>query len=538
MQSARQWSLRSYFRAYALIFSILPCALMAAFISYYMSGRMHDLYMDDLRRTLLLRQQFLDTWIGDRSRDVVRLASMPELGADDLGPASRNFKRFVSIMPEFKALVFCDASGRTVLDTESEPGIQVGDREYFLQAKQGKPYISDLLVGRATGNRLIILSAPVKAPDGQFKGVLFATVTLDVIVQAVEAHSPENSGSTFLFDRKGALLAGVFHPFAGKEDSPPGRLPSFPEGSGTLSFTMKDGTAMEGAARTLGVTGWTIVAAVPKAVLSSTVRPVLVVVFAAGILSFLVVMPFVFRLARSIERVVEPLARHAEGLAHGNYGQAPPELEEARGPVELAVLAEAYETMRSRIIEDMRLLENMARTDDLTGLPNRRFLMEEGLRLIQLSQRAGKPCSCLMIDVDMFKNVNDRHGHAVGDAVLVNLARVLADNVRGADLAGRLGGEEFLVMCASTCREEAQILADRILHSVRNAKDGPLAELGITVSVGISTLYSFHDNWANLLDRLILSADMCMYQAKQDGRDRSVAATCDPGSPACVVPDE
>ena len=123
------WPLRAYFRAYALLFTFLPCSLMAVFMGYYLSARLQSRALEDMSRTLSLQKQFIDTWLGDRQRDVTRLAELPELADPSRERATEAFRRAVSVMPEVKGVVLTDESGRTVADTVATPGIDLSDRD-------------------------------------------------------------------------------------------------------------------------------------------------------------------------------------------------------------------------------------------------------------------------------------------------------------------------------------------------------------------------------------------------------------------------
>ncbi|WP_027190348.1 diguanylate cyclase [Fundidesulfovibrio putealis] len=533
MRFAPVWNLHAFFRIYGLTFSLLPCALTAVFLWYFLSDRLHSLYLNEIRQTLTIQGQFLDTWISYRQRDIQRLAEVKEVVGMDLDATDRSFRQFLAVMPEFRGLGLIDANGRTVVDTVTTPGLYLGDRAYFRAAEQGKSYISDVLVGRATGTSLIIFASPVMSGDGAFRGVIFAPVSLDMIEEIIRPRI-QFEGRTLLLDKSRKLISGAQRMGPGAANGMPHPASHSIRTDGE-SFTYKglDGEEIVAVALPLDTLGWVLVGEVKAEAMRKAVRPVLGWVLAAGGVSFLLALPLLFRMARQVESVVMPLARHARGVAGGNYSQPPPEVRLDKSPLELRVLAEAYETMRAKILSDMNLLETLALTDDLTRLPNRRCLMEEGLRLLEISARAGNPCSCMIIDVDHFKDVNDRLGHAMGDQVLAALATVFRESLRGADLLGRLGGEEFLVICTNTDAADALHLADRLRQNLRGITSGPLADLNITVSIGVATLTAPVEDAPALFDRLILTADMAMYQAKTSGRDKVVLANCDPRQSTC-----
>lgn len=162
----------------------------------------------------------------------------------------------------------------------------------------------------------------------------------------------------------------------------------------------------------------------------------------------------------------------------------------------------------------MRML---ALTDELTGLPNRRAVLAR-LR-DQLGRRGETPCSVLIADLDNFKTINDRLGHAVGDEVLRAVGSVLADAVREPVFVGRLGGEEFLVVLPATELDAACQVAERIREQVRSLDTQRwLGEGRLTVSLG-ATVSRTSDDLSHMLRR----ADMALFAAKRDGRDRVVA---------------
>ena len=167
-----------------------------------------------------------------------------------------------------------------------------------------------------------------------------------------------------------------------------------------------------------------------------------------------------------------------------------------------------------------KVLSELAATDGLTGLANRRTL-DQRLRLEwERAQRSGEPLALLMIDVDHFKAFNDRHGHQGGDEALRNVARVIGSNIRRpADLAARYGGEEFAVILPDTDGEGASTIAEHIRSAVEHLPPADGDALSVTVSVGLST---WDKRSRGSLEELLLSADRALYDAKHSGRNRIV----------------
>jgi diguanylate cyclase (GGDEF)-like protein len=166
-------------------------------------------------------------------------------------------------------------------------------------------------------------------------------------------------------------------------------------------------------------------------------------------------------------------------------------------------------------------LDQLSRTDMLTGLHNRRH-GEECLRAeVVRAQRSNRPLSLFMIDIDFFKKINDRYGHARGDTVLQEMARRLLAVLRRGDVAARWGGEEFLVVLPDTDTGGASQLGTRVLEAMRSRPIalGEHLSCPITVSLGIATAIVAEP------EELLKRADDALYAAKEAGRDRFVTAT-------------
>jgi diguanylate cyclase (GGDEF)-like protein len=163
-----------------------------------------------------------------------------------------------------------------------------------------------------------------------------------------------------------------------------------------------------------------------------------------------------------------------------------------------------------------QVADRMARTDELTGIANRRSFMELGEQCARLCQRQAQPLAALLIDVDHFKQINDTHGHGAGDFVLQQVGALLAQQFRAADVCGRIGGEEFAVLLVDTDTIAATSVAEKLRLTVAAT---PMAWqtqiLHVTVSIGVAC----HNAQ---LGALLHQADTAMYRAKADGRNRVV----------------
>jgi two-component system cell cycle response regulator len=174
-----------------------------------------------------------------------------------------------------------------------------------------------------------------------------------------------------------------------------------------------------------------------------------------------------------------------------------------------------------RLRDNVQMSIEMAITDALTGLFNRRYMESHLGTLIEQAVSRGKPLSALVLDIDYFKSINDSHGHDAGDDVLRDFALRIKRSIRGIDLACRYGGEEFVIVMPETDMAVAAMVAERLRRRIA-AEPFAIAQgsrqIPVTISIGIAGLHGKDDTAAALLKR----ADQALYRAKRDGRNRVV----------------
>ncbi|NUT78974.1 diguanylate cyclase [Pseudomonas sp. C1C7] len=184
-------------------------------------------------------------------------------------------------------------------------------------------------------------------------------------------------------------------------------------------------------------------------------------------------------------------------------------------------LSDALETA-FRLTREMELAHSIstraAQTDELTGLRNRRAFFEQAQRLYSHCQHYHLPLCAVMLDMDHFKHINDTYGHQVGDQVLRQMGVVISRSFREADVYGRLGGEEFAVLLPDTSLEDAQNIAEGLVHSISGLMTGPVH--CITASVGVACMVAGDKD----LHSLMSNADKALYRAKARGRNQVVVS--------------
>ncbi len=251
-----------------------------------------------------------------------------------------------------------------------------------------------------------------------------------------------------------------------------------------------------------------------------------------GICSILLIIPLAFMIVRRVAAPINELGIVVTQFAGGNYRIR----SEIRRSDEIGQLATAFNSMadelavsnnrmvklnaelEDRVLQRTRQLKDLSERDPLTGLYNRRHLNEVLSRRFSEAKRYGNDLSCMMIDLDNFKKVNDQFGHEMGDNLLILTGSVISSQMRGADVGARFGGDEFCILLPQTSAEQARGVGERIVEKFAEElqKRIPGQAAGFGISVGVAGMKEL-----NLVghDELIKGADQALYEAKDAGKN-------------------
>lgn len=222
-------------------------------------------------------------------------------------------------------------------------------------------------------------------------------------------------------------------------------------------------------------------------------------------------------LARSLVRPLQSLELVAKHMGKGDMTAR----FDVQSNDEIGRLGKVFNLMAERVQNAHAELEKLAGTDPLTGIDNRRQFMRRAEAEMERCLRHGHVASFLALDIDHFKNINDSHGHAIGDAVLKHFVKLIEKDIRTSDIFGRMGGEEFSLVLAETPAKAAAAFADRLRASVAKHPcivDGH--EISVTTSIGVATTVSGEVDLTQALKR----SDDALYEAKRSGRNRVCVA--------------
>lgn len=203
-------------------------------------------------------------------------------------------------------------------------------------------------------------------------------------------------------------------------------------------------------------------------------------------------------------------ARFIKGGANDSINMAP-------------LITEEFYSRITQCFENLELLQKTrddAIRDSLTGIYNRRYFFQAGSMLFASSQRQQILLTCAMVDIDLFKKVNDSYGHDVGDLAIKHVAATLSGQTRKTDVVARIGGEEFCILSVNMSREEAAEKFERLRQEIEESRIpfGDNQQLEITVSIGVCTTEK------NNIEALVKEADLLLYKAKEGGRNRVICS--------------
>lgn len=529
--------IRTHIRFYSILLVALPVLTLLVVSLFLFRNMVIDRELTRLKQHVAYQQLSVDSWLHVLRRDVAIMADTIAVRQDDAGSMLTVFTNYLDHNTDVAAVVRVDRNGYTQVDTASSTGVFLGDREYFTAGRNGTAWVSDVLIGRTSGTPIVIFSHPVFTEQGDFDGVVCLAVRMSTVQNLLNTLAGVGAGESYLINAQGEMLteSQPLHEMRSKELSqsstaknvllaPEIMQAAFNGTNVTTPYTAHHGETVMGAVTVLNNGTWGLLTEVPQDTVLQDFHRLIWVMAGLMVGSFLLFFPLLLRFSNSIQKPVDSLVGFTRAMAAGKYSQECSMPDVAGAPEEVRELYTAFCDMNQKITSTIDELERVSITDQLTGVFNRRYLMLEGDRVVEQCVRSEKPCSCLMLDIDHFKQVNDTYGHATGDRVLVAVARIISEAVRNTDIVSRYGGEEFAVVAPNADRDEAAILGERIRIAVENEQldhDGEF--FSCTISVGVSDIDTERMDGATVLESALNCADKQLCKAKADGRNRIVS---------------
>ncbi len=526
-------TIRSKLFGIALLATLIP-SLSLAWLSFLQNkGAVTAKVTQDLQTTSAQATRELDFWVSQRVYDL-RTFTLPSLVADNLrrlsagatpAGALRLSDYLGSIqerLPDYEELMVLGQGGRIIASSSSTTrGVRL-PIGWEQEINAGDPVLGTPAWDSVLNMVVMVVAVPIQSGTSQTLGSLAARLNLASVEAIVSRLAPVDSGRTALVALDGTVISGVaaVEPGTAVPRLAGAAMAILLKEPGVVhEYPSYDGLEVLGALQPATSSGWAVLSELPVASAYRAINRMrnVTVWLVSGVLVVVGLLAWILGVI-----IIRPLNRLTRGAAEVAAGDLAVDLPVV-GSGEVGYLTHAFNDMVARLRESREQLERLSVTDGLTGLYNRRHLMERLRNESSRARRTGQPFAVLMLDIDHFKAYNDTHGHLGGDEVLVRVAAVLIASTRQVDCVARYGGEEFLLLLPDTGMASAVEVGERIREAVKAER---FAGGHVTVSMGVATFPEFGES----PEGVIMSADVALYQAKSGGRDALVAAT--PETPA------
>jgi diguanylate cyclase (GGDEF)-like protein len=432
---------------------------------------------------------------------------------------------------DFERLMVLDMDGNVVATSAAEVTSIPLPADWQTTLKSDNQIVGNAYWDPKSGRAKLIVAVPAQRADGRLLGAFAAELNLAPVQMLLRSFAPESTGAIHLVNAGGAAIAsstGATEELL-KHPMPPPTMKKLRERArAPFAYTSFGGREVIGTLEYVPQVNWLVIAEISGEAAFGQVRrfrdaALLVIVFL-----LIAVTLSAYRLGRLIARPLDRLTKAAGEVAAGDLAV---DLPAAPGGGEVGYLTEVFNHMvyrlregrleLDRINETLRKkneeLELLSTTDSLTGLSNHRSLMKRLDDEVARYKKEKSGFSVLVGDVDHFKQYNDAFGHPAGDEVLQTIAEIMRDSTRKIDCCARYGGEEFVIVLPGVAITEALDTAEHIRARVAAKKFNGRK---ITLSIGVAGFPEAADD----AEAIIAVADEALYQAKREGRDRTVRA--------------
>ena len=529
LRALRLDSIRSKMLVFALLATLIP-SVTTGWISYLQNKRsLTAKITGELQGVSAQTARELDLWVKERLYELRVFASsyevsenldrIPRAGGERARERLTGYLRSVrERFADYQELLVVNPEGAALASTAPQPTAVRLPQGWAKTIRLENAVVGDALWDDARKQGVLVFAVPIYQTGDRFLGALTAKLDFTALHRLLRrfAGGGEESAQVYVVTADGRPVVGSRSDPTElmRYNLPAAVVRRLLEHEGvTREYRGLGGQEVVGTIKGVPRLDWAVVAEVPAAeayrqvtrLRNVTALIVAALLVAVGLLAYF--------LGLLITRPLDRLTAAAAKVARGDLDVHLPVV----GGGELGSVTEVFNDMVARLHESRRELERLSVTDDLTGLYNRRYLMETLANEMRRSRRLDHPCALLIADVDHFKEYNDAYGHLAGDEALARIAAVLRETTRDVDCAARYGGEEFVVLMPETNAVGAMETAQRIRTLLA---DDELVGAKLSVSIGVAQFPEDGDAPEALLAR----ADAALYRAKREGRDRVLRA--------------
>jgi diguanylate cyclase (GGDEF)-like protein len=541
-------SIRSRILAFAVLAALLPSGAMVG-ISYTQNRRAlekkitEDLLSESAQSAratgVWLKERLLDLRvfaISDEVMNTLDPAGSPRISVATTNSSSQGRLRdyLLSLherFSDFEQLMVLDLDGKVIASSADETTQIDLPPDWKSLLRSENQLIGETYWDRKAGRPKLIVAVPAQRADGRLIGAFAAELNLSPVRLLLRSFAPDTNAAIFLVTTKGSPIASSegLTPVLIKTRLAPPTIKSLLQNPRTpFPYNSFNGRDVIGTLEYVPQVSWAVISEISAESAFLQVRRFRDVALLVIALLLILVSAAGYRLGLLIARPLDRLTKGAGEVAAGDLAV---DLPEAAGGGEVGYLTDVFNHMVSRLREGRRELdlihetlrkkneelEMLSTTDSLTGLENHRSLMQRLDEEEARCRRERRSFSVLVGDVDHFKQYNDAFGHPAGDEVLKAISEIMREAARPIDCVARYGGEEFVVLMPDTAPGDALELAEHIRARVAAKK---FMGRKMTLSIGVG---SFPED-ADSAEALISIADEALYQAKREGRDRTIRA--------------
>jgi diguanylate cyclase (GGDEF)-like protein len=535
-------SLRSRILAFAVAAALLPAGTMLGVFYTQNRRALEKKINEDLVSSSAQSARATGVWLRERLYDLRVFSGSDEVvitlehsGSKAATPTEGRLRDYLVSLHErfsdFEKLMVLDLDGNVIATSAPEVTSIPLPADWQSVLKSDNQIVGNAYWDAKTGRAKLIVAVPAQRADGRLLGAFAAELNLAPVQMLLRSFAPESTGAIHLVNTRGAAIAssiGATEDLLKNPISPPTMKKLRERARAPFAYTSFGGRDVIGTLEYVPQVNWLVISEISGESAFGQVRRFRNVALLVIVLLLIAVTASAYRLGRLIARPLDRLTKAAGEVAAGDLAV---DLPAAPGGGEVGYLTEVFNHMVYRLREG-RLeldrinetllkkneeLELLSTTDSLTGLSNHRSLMKRLDDEVARYKKQKSGFSVLVGDVDHFKQYNDAFGHPAGDEVLQTIAEIMRDSTRKVDCCARYGGEEFVIVLPDVAITEALDTAEHIRARVAAKKFNGRK---ITLSIGVAGFPEAADD----AEAIIAVADEALYQAKREGRDRTVRA--------------
>lgn len=543
-------SIKTRILVFALLATIVPSLILGGLFYYQNSKLLAGKISQQLRSSAVQASSQFDLWLKERLYDLRVFASSYIISENFKGIVQGNSTAIANLIASdhiegylrsvgekfsvYSELTLLGLDGKALLTTAPDLEKITVPKSWLEQLNESQPASRKHQLPPQVAADCLFVAEAIRSSDGSLMGYLSAAVELKNISAMLASECAEGTDEIYLMDAAGSLLVSSNTLPADRSDpvQVDGLIRSTrTQAKKTVDYAGRRGRDVIAAAAGIPAIDWLLVAEMDREKAYAEIMRLrkITLVLVGGLMLCIGLSAYLF--GHALVQPLRRLSREAACVASGNLDVEIP----VTGCNEVSYLTQVFNHMVSSLkqnreeisaandalVESVKELHQLSVTDGLTGLNNRKHIMDLFDRTLAEAAAKKQALAVLLLDIDHFKEVNDTYGHQTGDDAMRRLAENLLEAVSLEDHVGRYGGEEFLIVLPDRSVDQAVGIAEQIRRNVSSIKlDAIDAPLSISVSIGVA---GFPDNGVDVAS-ILRKADDALYRAKDEGRNCVKAA--------------